>query len=51
MAECFYLREQAERRRGLARDSADATLRGSFFKPAEEHIARAVAQETDDPAV
>jgi hypothetical protein len=51
MAESFYLREQAERCRRVARDSTDPTLRDSLCKFAEEYIARAVAQETDDPAV
>jgi hypothetical protein len=50
MAESFYLREQAERCRRLARDSTDPTLRDSLFELGQEYIARAVAQETDDPA-
>ena len=49
VAESFYLREQAERCRRLARDSTDPTLRDSLLTLAEEYAAGAVAEENDDP--
>jgi hypothetical protein len=49
VAESFYLREQAERCRRLARDSTDLTLRDSLLRLAEEYAAGAVAEENDDP--
>jgi hypothetical protein len=51
MAQSFYLLEQAERCRRLARDSTDATLRDSLLKLAEEYAVRANAQENDDRTV
>jgi hypothetical protein len=51
MAEFFYLREQAERCRRLARDSTDPALHDSLLKLAEEYTARANAQEHDDTTV
>jgi hypothetical protein len=51
MAEPFHLREQTERCHRPARDSTDPTSRDSLLRLVEEHIARAAAQETDDPAV
>ena len=51
MAQSFYLREQAERCRRLARDSTDPSLRDSLLKLAEEYTARASAQENDGTAV
>jgi hypothetical protein len=46
MAQSFYLREQAERCRRLARDSLDTTLRDSILELADEYIARAPAVES-----
>jgi hypothetical protein len=43
MAQSFYLREQAERCRRLARDSIDPDLRGSLLRLAGEYAARASA--------
>jgi hypothetical protein len=52
MAQSFYLVEQAERCRRLARDSTDPVLRDSLFKLADEYAARASAQEENEaPAV
>jgi hypothetical protein len=51
MAQSFYLREQAERCRRLARDSTDPALRGSLLLLAEEYAARADAEESDGSAV
>jgi hypothetical protein len=48
MAQSFHLREQAERCRRLARDSADPTLRDSLLKLADESTARASAPEDND---
>ena len=45
MAQSFYLREQAERCRRLARDSTDPALRGSLLLLAEEYAARADAEQ------
>jgi hypothetical protein len=41
MAQLFYLLEQAERCRRLARDSTDPVLRDSLLKLADEYAARA----------
>ena len=52
MARSFYLLEQAERCRRLARDSTDPSVRDSLFMLADEYTAKADAQEQDDePAV
>jgi hypothetical protein len=51
MAQSFYLFEQAERCRRLARDSTDPALRESPLKLAEEYAVRANAQENDDRTV
>jgi hypothetical protein len=51
MAASFYLREQAERCRRLARDSTDPALRDSLLRLAEEYAERAVAEKNDDPPV
>ena len=51
MEQSFYLRDQAERCRRLARDSIDPTLRDSLFKLADEYAARAGAGEKDGTAV
>ena len=55
MAQSFHLREQAERCRGLARDSTDPTLRNGLLKLAEElaeeYAVRANAQENDETTV
>jgi len=51
MAQSFYLLEQAERCRRLARDSTDPVLRDSLFKLAEEYAARASAEENEDTPV
>ena len=48
MVQPFYLREQAERRRRLARDSTDPSLRDSLAKLAGEQVVRASAQANDD---
>jgi hypothetical protein len=45
MAQLFYLREQAERCRRLARDSTDPALRNSLLRRADEYAARAGDQE------
>jgi len=55
MAQCFYLREQVERCRRLARDSIDPALRDSLLRLADKYAARADdlenASEDDDAAV
>jgi hypothetical protein len=51
MTQCFYLREQAERCRLLARDSSDPMLRDSPLDLAEEYTARLRVQENDETAV
>jgi hypothetical protein len=51
MDQPFYLLEQAERCRRLARDSTDASLRDNLLKLAEEYTARASAEENDGTAV
>jgi hypothetical protein len=51
MDQPFYLREQAERCRRLARDSTDPSLRDSLPKLAGEQVARASAQANDERAV
>jgi hypothetical protein len=48
MAQSFYLREQAERCRRLARDSTDGVLRDSLLLLAEEYAARADAEEENE---
>jgi hypothetical protein len=52
MAQSFYLREQAERCRRLARDSTDPALRDGVARLADEYAARAGdlenASENDD---
>jgi hypothetical protein len=48
MAQSFYLREQAERARRLARDSTDPNLRDSLMRLADEYAAQASAQESED---
>jgi hypothetical protein len=48
MAQSFYLREQAERCRRLARDSTDPSLRDSLMRLADEYAARASVQESED---
>ena len=45
MAQVFYLREQAERCRRLARDSTDFVLRDSLFELGDEYAARATVAE------
>jgi hypothetical protein len=45
MAQSFYLREQAERCRRLARDSTDPALRDSLLKLADEYSVRASAHD------
>jgi hypothetical protein len=45
MAQLFYLLEQVERCRRLARDSTDPVLRNSLLKLAEEYAARAKKAE------
>jgi hypothetical protein len=51
MAQSFYLREQAERCRRLARDSTDPALRDSLLKLADEYSVRASAQDNDDTSI
>jgi hypothetical protein len=51
MDQPFYLREQAERCRRLARDSTDPSLRDRLPKLAREQVARASAQANDERAV
>jgi hypothetical protein len=51
MDQPFYLREQAERCRRLARDCTDPMLRDSLLRLAEEYTVRASAQENDETAV
>jgi hypothetical protein len=51
MAQSFFLREQAERCRRLARDSNDPGVRDDLLKLADEYNAKADAQENDDTAV
>jgi hypothetical protein len=51
MDQPFYLREQAERCRRLARDCTDPMLRDSLLTLAEEYTGRASAQESDETAV
>ena len=48
MPQLFFLREQAERCRRLARDSTDLALRDSLVRLAEEYTARADAQENEE---
>jgi hypothetical protein len=47
----FYLREQAERCRRLARDSTDTHLRDHLLKLADQYGARAAAQENVETGV
>jgi len=51
MTQFFHLRDQAERCRRLARDSADLSLRDSLLRLADEYTARAAALENDGTAV
>jgi hypothetical protein len=54
MAQSFYLREQAERCRRLARSTSDSLTQGRLFKLAAEYEAQADAQDDADeeaPAV
>jgi hypothetical protein len=51
VAQSFYLREQAERCRRLARDSSDPGVRDGFLKLADEYVAKADALENDQAAV
>jgi hypothetical protein len=51
MAQSFYLLEQAERCRRLARDSTDPALRDSLLKLAEEYAAQASARENERTTV
>jgi hypothetical protein len=51
MGQPFYLREQAERCRRLARDCTDPMLRDSVLTLAGEYAGRASAREIDEPAV
>ncbi len=51
MAQSFFLREQAERCRRLARDSTDPDLRDSLLRLADAYSVRAGAQETDDTSI
>jgi hypothetical protein len=48
MAQSFFLREQAERCRRLARDSYDPSVRDGLLNLAEEYIAKADAEEQND---
>ena len=50
MDQPFYLREQAERCRRLARDCTDPMLRDSLLTLAEEYTGRASARESDETA-
>jgi hypothetical protein len=55
MAQLFYLLEQIERCRRLARDSTDPVLRNNLLRLADEYAARAGdvegGSEDDDTAV
>ena len=51
MGQPFYLREQAERCRRLARDCTDPMLRDSLLTLAEEYTGRTSAQENHETAV
>lgn len=51
MAQPFYLREQAERCRRLARDSTDSALHDSLLKLADGYTVRADARVNDATAV
>jgi hypothetical protein len=52
MAQSFYLREQAERCRRLARGTSDPVTQERLFKLAAEYAAQADAQnDADAPAV
>ena len=44
----FYLRDQAERCRRLARDSTDPSLRDSLMSLADEYAAQATVQQSED---
>jgi hypothetical protein len=48
MAQSFYLREQAERCRRLARGSTDSVTQEGLFKLAAEYEAQADAQDDAD---
>jgi hypothetical protein len=45
MVQSFFLREQAERCRRLARDSTGPSVRDGLLSLAEDHTAKADAQE------
>jgi len=51
MDQPFYILEQAERCRRLARDSTDASSRDSLLELAGKYTARASAGENDGTAV
>jgi hypothetical protein len=51
MDQPFYLREQAERCRRLARDCTDPMLCDSLLKLAGEYTGRASTREIDETAV
>jgi hypothetical protein len=48
MAQSFFLREQAERCRRLARGSSDSVTQERLFKLAAEYVAQADAQDEAD---
>ncbi len=50
MVPSFFLREQAERCRRLARDSTDPGVRDGLLSLAEEYTAKADAQEQCEAA-
>jgi hypothetical protein len=51
MAQSFYIREQAEQSRRLARDSIDPGVRHGLLKLADEYVAKADALENNRAAV
>ncbi len=51
MAQSFYLREQADRCRRLARGTSDSVTQERLFKLAGEYEAQADAQDEEAPAV
>jgi len=51
MAQSFYLREQADRCRRLARGTSDPVTQERLFKLAAEYEAQADAQDEEAPAV
>jgi hypothetical protein len=48
MVQSFFLREQAERCRRLARDSTGPSVRDGLLSLAEDHTAKADAREQND---